>query len=124
MLASQLDKLQRAEGASAIRPRSKAALAALEAGARGKANLLALSVEAARAHATVGEISLAMERVFGRHQAKPEVIRGVYAAEVGPAPKVARGPLDDRRLRRGRRPRRRPSWSPRWARTATTAARR
>ncbi|MBV8594037.1 MAG: cobalamin-dependent protein, partial [Caulobacteraceae bacterium] len=65
-------------------------LAALEAGARGEANLLELSVEAARAHATVGEISLALERAFGRHQARPEVVRGVYAASVGDTPKVAR----------------------------------
>ncbi|HWA63999.1 MAG TPA: methylmalonyl-CoA mutase [Caulobacteraceae bacterium] len=68
----------------------EAALTALEAGARGGANLLELSVEAARAKATVGEISLALERAFGRHAAKPEVVRGVYAAEVGPAPTVSR----------------------------------
>ncbi len=53
-------------------------LQALEAGARGKANLLALSIDAARAGATVGEMSDALERVFGRHQAKAETIRGVY----------------------------------------------
>ena len=89
VLVSQLEKLRKlkAERDSAAVER---ALAALEAGAKGNGNLLELSVEAGRAHATVGEISLAMERVFGRHQAKPEVIRGVYAAEVGPAPKVAR----------------------------------
>jgi len=68
----------------------EAALAALEAGARGKGNLVALSVDAARAKATVGEISLALERAFGRHQAKPEVVRGVYGAAVGSAPKVSR----------------------------------
>ena len=62
----------------------EAALTALEAGARGSANLLALSVEAARAHATVGEISLALENVFGRHRAKPEVVSGVYGAAVAP----------------------------------------
>ena len=45
---------------------------------------------AARAHATVGEISLALETVFGRHQAKTEVVRGIYAQAVGPAPKVTR----------------------------------
>ena len=69
-------------------PRS--ALAALEAGARGKANLVELAVEAARAKATVGEISLALEKAFGRHQAKPEVVRGVYGAAVGSGPKVTR----------------------------------
>ena len=45
---------------------------------------------AARAKATVGEISLALERVFGRHQARPEVVRGVYAAAVGSGPKITR----------------------------------
>ena len=67
-----------------------AALSALEAGARGGANLLELSVDAARAHATVGEISLALETVFGRHRAKPEVVRGVYGSAVGSGPKVTR----------------------------------
>src|SRR5262249_53234685 len=46
------------------------ALAALTEGARGNGNLLDLSVKAARAKATVGEISAAMEKVFGRHQAE------------------------------------------------------
>ncbi|HEY7939377.1 MAG TPA: methylmalonyl-CoA mutase, partial [Acidimicrobiales bacterium] len=48
----------------------KAALEALTEGARGSANLLALCVDAARARATVGEISDAMEAVFGRHRAE------------------------------------------------------
>ena len=57
-----------------------AALAALTEGARGGSNLLALAVEAARARATVGEISSAMEKVFGRHQAEVRAISGVYGA--------------------------------------------
>jgi methylmalonyl-CoA mutase len=57
-----------------------AALAALEAGARGDANLLALTVEAVRARATVGEVSETLERVFGRHQAVIRSISGVYGA--------------------------------------------
>ncbi len=48
----------------------------------GTGNLLALAVEAARAHATVGEMSLAMEKVFGRHQAEIRTIQGVYLKEV------------------------------------------
>ena len=59
----------------------QAALAALEAGARGKGNLLALAVDAARARATVGEISMAMERVFGRHRAEVKTLAGVYGGE-------------------------------------------
>ena len=56
-----------------------AALAALTAGATGDGNLLALAVEAARARATLGEISDAMEAVFGRHKAEVRTIAGVYA---------------------------------------------
>ena len=55
-----------------------AALDALEAGARGDGNLLALSVEAARARCTLGEISDALERAFGRYGTKPEPVRGIY----------------------------------------------
>ena len=55
------------------------ALAALTEGARGDGNLLALAVEAARARATLGEISDAMEAVFGRHKAEVRTIAGVYA---------------------------------------------
>ena len=56
-----------------------AALAALTEGARNDGNLLALAVEAARARATLGEISDAMEAVFGRHKAEVRTIAGVYA---------------------------------------------
>jgi methylmalonyl-CoA mutase len=48
----------------------------------GEGNLLALAVEAARAKATVGEMSLAMEKVFGRHHAEIHTIQGVYIKEV------------------------------------------
>ncbi|WP_422072274.1 methylmalonyl-CoA mutase [Tranquillimonas rosea] len=58
-----------------------AALAALEEGARsGEGNLLALAVEAARARASVGEISMAMENAFGRHRAEVKTLAGVYGA--------------------------------------------
>ena len=56
-----------------------AALEALTEGARGSGNLLALAVDAARARATLGEISDAMEVVFGRHKAETRTISGVYA---------------------------------------------
>jgi methylmalonyl-CoA mutase len=49
----------------------------------GEGNLLALAVEAARAKATVGEISAALEVVFGRHQAEIRSISGIYKREVG-----------------------------------------
>ncbi|MBI1380589.1 MAG: methylmalonyl-CoA mutase [Planctomycetaceae bacterium] len=58
-------------------------LADLEAAARsGNGNLLELSIAAARARATVGEISLALEKVFGRHEAPVRTISGVYAGNV------------------------------------------
>jgi methylmalonyl-CoA mutase len=58
----------------------RAALDALEAGARGDGNLLALCIDAARARATVGEMSEAMEHVFGRHKAEIRSISGIYGA--------------------------------------------
>jgi methylmalonyl-CoA mutase len=58
--------------------RVEAALRALTEGARGDANLLALSIEASRARATVGEISDALESVFTRHRATIRTIAGVY----------------------------------------------
>jgi methylmalonyl-CoA mutase len=63
-------------------------LEALTNGARGKANLLALAVDAARAKATVGEISLALETAFGRHKAEIKVVEGVYLREAGGDRKV------------------------------------
>jgi methylmalonyl-CoA mutase len=82
--AQQIEKLERLR----VERDEKAATAALDAlteGARGNANLLALSVAAARAKATVGEISLAMEKAFGRHMAEAKSISGVYLAEAGEA---------------------------------------
>ena len=60
--------------------RCRATLERLTEGARGDANLLELCVDAARARATVGEISAAMEAVFGRHRAEIRSISGVYGA--------------------------------------------
>ena len=59
-------------------------LAALtRAAGGGNANLLALALDAARARATVGEISSALEQVFGRHQAQIKTVSGVYRQEIG-----------------------------------------
>ncbi len=81
--ARQVEKLKRLR-AERDEAATEAALAALTEGARGRANLLQLSLEAARAKATVGEISLAMEKAFGRHVAEVRAISGVYLAESGP----------------------------------------
>ncbi|WP_439469561.1 methylmalonyl-CoA mutase [Blastomonas fulva] len=58
----------------------QAALDALREGAKGDGNLLALAVDAARARATLGEISQAMEDVFGRYATVPTPVKGVYSA--------------------------------------------
>ncbi|MBI3274667.1 MAG: methylmalonyl-CoA mutase, partial [Methylocystis sp.] len=79
---AQIDKLARLR-AERDEAKTQAALDALTQGARADANLLALAIEAARAKASVGEISYALEKVFGRHQPKANVISGVYAREAG-----------------------------------------
>jgi methylmalonyl-CoA mutase len=64
----------------------QAALAALTEGAKGDGNLLALAVDCARANATLGEISAAMEAVFGRYDTVPTPVQGAYKrAYVGDA---------------------------------------
>ncbi|MEI7573979.1 MAG: methylmalonyl-CoA mutase, partial [Phenylobacterium sp.] len=81
----QLEKLARLK-AERDPAAVEAALNALTEGARGNANLLELSVEAARAKATVGEISLALEKVFGRHKARADAVQGVYLKAAGDTP--------------------------------------
>ena len=56
------------------------ALSHLEKVAAGGGNLLSAAIEASRARATVGEISMAMEKVFGRHRAEVKTLAGVYGA--------------------------------------------
>jgi methylmalonyl-CoA mutase len=76
----QIERLERVR-AGRDQPACDAALAALTAAAEsGEGNLLALAVEAARARATVGEISDAMERAWGRHRAEVRTLAGVYGA--------------------------------------------
>jgi len=89
VLKAQLDKLKRlrAERDEAV---TQGALAALTAGAKGSGNLLALAIDAARAKATVGEISDALEAAFGRHVATVQTVSGVYAREAGADPKISR----------------------------------
>ena len=58
----------------------QAALMALTEGAKGGTNLLALAVEAARTRATLGEISDAMEAVFGRYATTPVPVQGIYGS--------------------------------------------
>jgi methylmalonyl-CoA mutase len=81
--AGQIDKLRRLR-AERDQAACTAALDALTKAAAGtEQNLLALAVDAARAKATVGEISGALEKVYGRHTARIRTISGVYRKEAG-----------------------------------------
>ena len=100
----KLNKLKAERDPAAL----KAALDALTRAADGgNGNLLELSVDAARAKATVGEISAALEQVFGRHVATIKAITGVYKREVGMTGAVerVRELVEHFEAEEGRRPR-------------------
>ena len=107
VLASQVERLQHLRAHRD--PQAVAqALEALEAAARsGEGNLLDLSVQAARVRATLGEISDALERAFGRYQAQLNMVHGVYARESAQDGQLAevRALADKFAARYGRRPR-------------------
>ncbi|KQM92705.1 MULTISPECIES: methylmalonyl-CoA mutase [Sphingomonas] len=75
--AGQVERIARVK-ATRDEEACRAALDALREGAKGSENLLALAVECARARATLGEISSAMEDVFGRYGTQPTPVSGVY----------------------------------------------
>ncbi|MCA2222431.1 methylmalonyl-CoA mutase [Nonomuraea aurantiaca] len=109
--AQQLDKLRRLraerDGGAVTRALDALTKAAGEPAPGLEHNLLKLAVDAARAKATVGEISDALERVFGRHAEQVRTISGVYRDEAGPAAnieRVRRASADFERAE-GRRPR-------------------
>ncbi|WP_274424935.1 methylmalonyl-CoA mutase [Chelativorans sp. YIM 93263] len=87
--ARQLSKLQQLKGTRDVGAVERALSDLTKAAEEGQ-NLLELAVKAARAHATVGEITQALENVFGRHVAKIRTISGVYRKEMGDSPAVAR----------------------------------
>ncbi|MFB9983325.1 methylmalonyl-CoA mutase [Mesorhizobium kowhaii] len=80
--ARQLSKLQRLKGTRDVGA-VESALDALTRAAEGNENLLEFAIRAARANATVGEISFALERTFGRHVATVQTISGVYRKALG-----------------------------------------
>ncbi len=80
--ARQIEKLK-ALRAARDEARTQEALRALTGMAAGNGNLLEGAIIAARAQATVGEISDALEKVFGRHEPPVHLLRGVYAREAG-----------------------------------------
>jgi methylmalonyl-CoA mutase len=79
----QIDKLSRLKHDRDPVAVEQALAALTRAADGGNGNLLALAVDAARAKATVGEISMALEKVYGRHRAEIKSIAGVYRKEVG-----------------------------------------
>ncbi|MGE3147130.1 MAG: methylmalonyl-CoA mutase [Pseudorhodoplanes sp.] len=87
--ARQLAKLQQLKGTRDVGAVENA-LDALRSAAEGDGNLLEFAIRAARANATVGEISLAIEKAFGRHVASVQTISGVYRKALGENPVVDR----------------------------------
>ena len=77
----QIDKLKRLRTERDQKEVDEALAALTRSAGEGNGNLLALAIDAARAKATVGEISDAMEKVFGRHRAEIKSITGVYKRE-------------------------------------------
>jgi len=101
---AQLNKLKAERDTAAV----EHALAALtDAAATSTGNLLGLAVEAARLRATLGEISDALEKVYGRHRAVIRSISGIYGSEFGEAMEVnrVRSLTDAFAEKEGRRPR-------------------
>jgi len=104
---SQLERLHQVK-AGRDNGRAQASLAALARCAEtGEGNLLALAIEAARARATLGEISFALEKQFNRHKAVIRSVSGVYQSEFGSDPQIqqVRQITDMFAERHGRRPR-------------------
>ncbi|EID53682.1 methylmalonyl-CoA mutase [Saccharomonospora xinjiangensis] len=104
--AQQLDKLRRLR-AERDEAATQDALRRLTSGAEGDGNLLELAIDAARAKATVGEISEALEKIWGRHSGQIRTISGVYREEAGRSAGVeaARQRVEAFAETEGRRPR-------------------
>ncbi len=79
----QIDKLKRLRAERDPKALEAALDALTRSAGSGQGNLLALAVDAARAKATVGEISLALETAWGRHRAETRTLTGVYLREAG-----------------------------------------
>ena len=106
--AAQLERLSRLKDGRDEAALGEALRSLRRAAESGEGNLLELSVAAARAQATVGEISAAMEEVFGRHEATIRTVSGVYSGEAGDADEGvtrARKAAADFAEKDGRRPR-------------------
>jgi methylmalonyl-CoA mutase len=107
VLNSQLKRLAKLKQERDAKKVDKCLDALTEAAKTGKGNLLELSIEAARARATLGEISDAMEKEFGRHKAVIRSISGIYSGEYAEKSQVeeVRKLTDEFEEKEGRRPR-------------------
>ncbi|MDK4714324.1 methylmalonyl-CoA mutase [Rhizobium sp. CNPSo 4039] len=106
--ARQLSKLQQLKGTRETAAVETALDALTDAARTGTGNLLDFAVKAARARATVGEISLALEKAYGRHVADIRTISGVYRQEVGDTDPIfnkAAAKVEAFRRARGEKPR-------------------
>jgi len=86
----QIDKLSRLKRDRDPQLISQTLEALTRSASGGNGNLLALAIDAARAKATVGEISAALEKAFGRHRAEVKAVSGIYGREVGMSDAVER----------------------------------
>jgi methylmalonyl-CoA mutase len=104
---SQLKRLASVKAGRDQEQVTRALNALTQSAASGEGNLLALAIDAARARATLGEISFALEKQFNRHRAVIRTVSGVYQAEFGTAPQTleVREMTDEFADRTGRRPR-------------------
>jgi methylmalonyl-CoA mutase len=82
---ARLKKIRAERDSPAVQRALDALTACARSGAGGQGNLLALAIDAIRLRATVGEVSDALEKVFGRHRADIQKVTGVYAAAYGNA---------------------------------------
>ena len=108
VLAAQIERLNQLRKGRDGQALRKALAALTESAKSGRGNLLALALDAARARASVGEISDALEQVWGRHEATIRSVSGVYSREVGEGSQAmaeVRGLTDAFAARQGRRPR-------------------
>jgi methylmalonyl-CoA mutase len=104
----QIDKLKRLKSERNQKDVDAALAALTRSAGEGNGNLLALAIDAARAKATVGEISDALEKVFGRHRAEIKSITGVYkreASSMGNQVEKVQALIDAFEEAEGRRPR-------------------
>lgn len=106
--AAQIAKLERLRSERDQTQVDQSLAALTHSAETGNGNLLALAINAGRAKATVGEISLALEAVYGRHRAEIRSISGVYSSEVGDqtdSVNSVRELVEEFSIREGRRPR-------------------